>query len=105
VLQLTFQYRIKDKHAKRLAAQARAVNVVWNYCNETQRKAAQSGRKWLTGYDLVNLVAGCTKEGLDLLRIPRCVFACSTTSPAGNTKSRGYGGVAGKCPGVRTTAT
>jgi IS605 OrfB family transposase len=64
--QLTFKYRIKDKHAKRLNAQARAVNFVWNYCNETQQKAARSGREWLTGYDLVGLTAGAAKEGLDL---------------------------------------
>lgn len=65
-MQLTYRYRIKDKHAKRLAAQARAVNFVFNYCNETQMKAARAGRKWLTGYDLWKLVAGATKEGLDL---------------------------------------
>ena len=29
-------------------------------------KAARDGRKWLSGYDLCKLVAGCTKEGLDL---------------------------------------
>jgi hypothetical protein len=34
-MQLTYRYRIKDKHAKRLNCQARAVNFVWNYCNET----------------------------------------------------------------------
>lgn len=63
---LTYKYRIKDKHAARLNAQARAANFVWNFCNGTQKKAAQSGRKWLSGYDLAKLVAGCTKEGLDL---------------------------------------
>ena len=36
---LTYQFRVKDKHAHRLDAQARAVNFVWNYCNETQQKA------------------------------------------------------------------
>lgn len=65
-MQLTYRYRIRDKHAKRLAAQARAVNYVWNYCNETQQKAVRDGRKWLSGYDLWKLVAGATKEGLDL---------------------------------------
>jgi len=65
-MQLTFRYRIKDKHANHLAAQARAVNFVWNFCNETQQKAARDGRKWLTGYDLIGLTAGSVKEGLDL---------------------------------------
>jgi hypothetical protein len=51
-MQLTYRYRIKDKHARRLNAQARAVNFVWNYCNQTQMKAARDGRKWLSGYDL-----------------------------------------------------
>lgn len=63
---LTFKYRVKDKHTARLNAQARAVNIVWNYCNETQRRAARDHRKWLSGHDLWKLVAGSTKEGLDL---------------------------------------
>src|SRR6516162_5118532 len=46
--------------------QAQAINLIWNYCNETQMKAARDGRKWLSGYDLWKLVAGCTKQGLDL---------------------------------------
>lgn len=65
-MQITFRYRLKDKHSRRLNEQARAVNLVWNYLNQTQRKAAQSGRKWLSGFDLWKLVAGATKEGLDL---------------------------------------
>ncbi len=65
-MQVTCRYRLKDKHTARLATQARAINFVWNYCNETQQKAARAGRKWLSGYDLWRLVAGATKEGLDL---------------------------------------
>jgi IS605 OrfB family transposase len=65
-MRITLKFRVKDKHTARLDAQARAVNFVWNYCNETQRKAARDGRKWLSGYDLWKLVAGATKEGLDL---------------------------------------
>jgi len=65
-MQLTFRYRIKDKHARRLNEQARAVNFVWNYCNEVQRLALKRNLKWPTGYDLWKLVAGCTKAGLDL---------------------------------------
>lgn len=65
-MRLTYRYRLKDKCARRLASQARAVNFVWNYCNETQQKAARSGRQWLSGYDLWRLVAGATKCGLDL---------------------------------------
>jgi putative transposase len=48
-MQFTYRYRIKDKHAKRLKAQARAVNLVWNYCNETQMKAARDGRGSVAG--------------------------------------------------------
>jgi putative transposase len=65
-MQLTYRYRIKDKHARRLREQAHAVNQIWNFCNETQRFAIKHNKKWPTGYDLVNLVAGCVKEGLDL---------------------------------------
>lgn len=65
-MQLTFRYRVKDKHVAQLAAQAAAVNYVWNFCNETQMRAAKSGRKWLGYRDLDRLTKGATKEGLDL---------------------------------------
>lgn len=55
---LTFKFRLRDKHAAELNRQARAVNFVWNYCNETQQKAARSGRKWLSNYDLQKLTSG-----------------------------------------------
>ena len=55
---ITIKLRLKDKHASELRRQARAVNYVWNYCNETQIKAASSGRKWLSNYDLQSLTAG-----------------------------------------------
>lgn len=59
---LTFKFRLRDKHAAELNRQARAVNFVWNYCNETQQKAAKSRRKWLSKYDLQKLTAGSSKE-------------------------------------------
>lgn len=70
-MQITYRYRIKDKHATRLNAQALAINFVWNFCNEVQRQACDRRRagtnvKFPTGYDLWKLVAGATKEGLDL---------------------------------------
>jgi hypothetical protein len=43
----TYKLRLRDKHASELCRQARAVNFVWNYCNETQKKAALAGRRWL----------------------------------------------------------
>lgn len=55
---LTMRFRLRDKHTAELSRQARAVNDVWNYCNETQQKAARDGREWLTGYDLKRLTAG-----------------------------------------------
>lgn len=62
---LTFKFRLRDKHAAELNRQARAVNFVWNYCNETQKKAAQAHRKWLSVFDLQKLTNGASKE-LDL---------------------------------------
>lgn len=41
---------------------ARAVNFVWNYCNETQQKAARARRRWLSGFDLQKLTAGSSAE-------------------------------------------
>lgn len=59
------KFRVRDKHARELNRQARAVNFVWNYCNETQKKTARSRRKWLTAVDLQRLTAGASRE-LDL---------------------------------------
>ena len=64
-LLLTFKLRLRDKHTSELNRQARAVNFVWNYCNETQQKAARARRKWLTAVDLQRLMAGASKD-LDL---------------------------------------
>ena len=61
----THKLRLKDKHARELNRQARVVNFVWNYCNETQQKAARARRRWLSGFDLCKLTSGSSKE-LDL---------------------------------------
>lgn len=58
---VTVKLRLRDKHAAGLRAQARSVNYVWNYCNQTQQKAVQSGRAWLTWVDLQRLTAGSSK--------------------------------------------
>lgn len=60
-----YKLRLRDKHATELNRQARAVNIVWNYVNETQQKAAKSLRRWLGYSDLARLTAGAGQE-LDL---------------------------------------
>lgn len=60
-MQLTYKFRLRDKHVAELNRQARAVNYCWNFCNETQQKAVRSGRKWLTAVDLMHLTAGAGK--------------------------------------------
>src|SRR5215475_12679347 len=57
----TYKLRLRDRHAIELRRQARAVNAVWNYCNETQKKAAQDGRRWLSYGQLASLTAGAGK--------------------------------------------
>lgn len=57
---LTFRFRLRDTSDSELRRQARAVNFVWNYCNETQRKAIRRG-DWLSKYDLQKLTAGASK--------------------------------------------
>lgn len=58
VMIVTYRFRLKDKHSSELNRQARAVNYVWNYCNETQIKAVRAQRRWLSSFDLQNLTAG-----------------------------------------------
>lgn len=62
---LTIKLRLREKHAAELNRQARAVNFVWNYLNETSRKAWSRDRRWLSAFDLGKLTAGTSKE-LDL---------------------------------------
>jgi putative transposase len=64
-MQLTYKFRLRDSADSELCRQARAVNFVWNYCNETQQQAVRRHRKWLSWQDLQKLTAGSSKE-LDL---------------------------------------
>ena len=57
--------RLKDKHAPWLLEQARAVNLVWNYCNETSLRVLQREGRFISAAELDKLLAGATKEGLD----------------------------------------
>lgn len=61
---LTYQYRLKDSGSVsvRLQKMARAVNFVWNYCNETSIKAVRYRSEWLSEYDLNYLTTGSSKE-------------------------------------------
>ena len=67
---LTFKYRVKDGGAsmkRALRSQARAVNYVWNYCCQVDREAIARYRagtlaKRPTGFDLIKLVTGVSRE-------------------------------------------
>lgn len=54
----TIKLRLRDKHTTELNRQARAVNYVWNFCNETTRKASRDRRQWLSYNDLAALTSG-----------------------------------------------
>lgn len=55
---MTQLVRLSNRDAASLRRQARAVNVVWNYCNRVQRKAVEDRQRWLSAYDLMKLTAG-----------------------------------------------
>jgi len=60
---LTYSYRVKDQGVrKKLCRLARAVNLVWNYTNETSYHAIRNHGKWLTKYDFRPLLKGTSKE-------------------------------------------
>ena len=59
---ITVKLRLRDKHAAELNRQARAVNFVWNYLNETSQRAWNRDHRWLTNFDLQKLTAGASKE-------------------------------------------
>jgi IS605 OrfB family transposase len=58
---LVYRYRVKSLSGL-LNKQARAVNFVFNYCNDRQKDALRFGRKWLSGFDLNKLTTGSSKE-------------------------------------------
>lgn len=45
----------------KLHVMAGAVNFIWNYCNDTSIQYIDKQNKWLSGYDLGYLTAGCSK--------------------------------------------
>lgn len=57
----TLRVRVKDKHARALAKQAAAVNLVWNYCNELSARCIREKGHFLSGYDLQKYTAGSSK--------------------------------------------
>jgi putative transposase len=59
---LTYKFRLRDTADSELRRQAKAVNFVFNFCNERQKEAVSKQRKWLTGYDLQKLTSGSSKE-------------------------------------------
>lgn len=60
---LTYRFRVKDATAgKRLARMAVAVNQVWNYCGGIHNDSRRLNRRWPSGFDLINLTNGATKE-------------------------------------------
>src|SRR6516165_3867580 len=59
---LTFKYRLKGTPDRWLAPQARAVNRVWNFCGDTQEAARRHNKGWPTGFDLINLTTGASRE-------------------------------------------
>jgi putative transposase len=58
---LVYRYRVKSLNGL-LNRQSRAVNFVWNFCNDRQKDALRFGRRWHTGFDLNKLTAGSSKE-------------------------------------------
>ncbi|MBV6320038.1 RNA-guided endonuclease InsQ/TnpB family protein [Duganella violaceipulchra] len=60
-MKLVYRYRVKSLTGL-LNQQARMVNFVWNYCNDRQKDALRFNRRWHTGFDLIKLTTGCSKE-------------------------------------------
>lgn len=56
-----YRYRVKSLNGL-LNKQARAVNYVFNYCNDVQKQALKWSKRWPTGFDLNVLTAGSSKE-------------------------------------------
>ncbi|RSB84922.1 transposase [Burkholderia cenocepacia] len=60
-MNVVYRYRVKSLIGL-LNQQSRAVNFVWNFCNDTQRHALRWRKIWPTAYDIEKLTAGSNKE-------------------------------------------
>lgn len=58
----TLKIRVKDRHAARLRAMARAVNLVWNYLNELSCRAINERGQFLSAFDLHPYTKGAGGE-------------------------------------------
>ena len=58
---IVYRYRVKSLNGL-LNKQARAVNYVFNYCNDVQRQALKWGKRWPTWFDFGKLTAGSSKD-------------------------------------------
>ena len=56
-----YRYRVKSLNGL-LNKQAKAVNYVWNFCNDTQKYALRWRKTWPSHFDLVGLTYGTSKE-------------------------------------------
>ena len=56
-----YRYRVKSLNGL-LNQQARAANLVWNFCRQTQQHALCWRKKWPSGFELNVLTTGCSKE-------------------------------------------
>jgi IS605 OrfB family transposase len=97
---LTYKYRLKDGHAKvRLHSWAWAINQVWNYCVETQRKVQlmrQQGAScsWPSNFDLSRLTTGTSK---DLMVNSKSIVEACTQFTRSRDRSK-------KCPRFRASS-
>lgn len=58
----TYSFRVKDSNSgKVLKKLSESVNLVWNFCNESQRHAVKWNLRFPTGFDLNKLTAGVGK--------------------------------------------
>lgn len=60
-MKLVYRYRVKSLSGL-LDRQSRAVNFVWNFCNDTQKSALKWNKRWPSGFDLNRLTSGSSKE-------------------------------------------
>lgn len=61
-MQITYKLRLRDTHTAELYRQARAVNFVWNYINQAQRRTWQESRRFLSRFALQRFTAGTSQE-------------------------------------------
>ena len=62
----TLRFRLKDKHPRQFRLMARALNLVWNFCDDLSMKVLQRENRFISAFELQKYLNGASAAGLEV---------------------------------------